>query len=644
MNADWAALTRQIKEASDIVAVVGSYLTLHPAGQTFKAVCPFHNDHKPSLDVDPRRQRYRCWACGKVGDAIAFVQEYEKVDFVQARAILASRAGIALESGSGVSDHRHELMRAMKWADGQYQTCLTESSAAERARIYLGERKLTGTTVRRFGLGFAPGDGQFLCRAGQHDQISPDSLAEVGLIGERQNGAGWYDRFRDRVMFPIHDVRGQTVGFGGRILPDSEHAAKSAKYYNSSETPIFSKSDLLFGLDFARTAAAKAGCLAIVEGYTDVMMSHQFGIENVVATMGTALNHRHLQQITRYAPRVVLVFDADEGGTTGVDRALELFIRHDVHLTIAALPDSLDPCDWLTASGPDGFRKALETAVDALEYKLDRLIDKESASGVTGTIRIVDGILKIMASSPSSAGQAAKIREQLLITRICQRMGLSESTVRDRLNELRQAKLAKDREDAAGERDRQQNQERVERQARSILPGPGMAGGMTGGGAGGEAESGRKSAGPAPMLERQLLEIILAEPALVAEAAREVTPEQMTHPGLRKLLECLYMLKGRNEPPELDALRVHLPHPALIAKAMEMQEIGQMTSDRARWLRTVLDGFHQRKVDEDKRQLRERLHFAGDDAQALDLLRQIQRRSGVADAVSQPPPPTSAAS
>jgi len=638
LNADWAALTRQIKEASDIVAVVGSYLTLHPAGQTFKAVCPFHNDHKPSLDVDPRRQRYRCWACGKVGDAISFVQEYEKVDFVQARAILASRAGIAIEAGGGVSDRRHELIRAMKWADGQYQNCLTESSAGERARIYLGERKLTGPTVRKFGLGFAPGDGQFLCRLGQSQQISPDTLAEVGLIGERQNGEGWYDRFRDRVMFPIHDVRGQTVGFGGRILPNSPSADRSAKYYNSSETPIFSKSDLLFGLDFARSAAATAGCLAIVEGYTDVMMSHQHGIENVVATMGTALNHRHLQQITRYAPRVVLVFDADEGGTTGVDRALELFIRHDVHLTIAALPDSLDPCDWLSASGPEGFRKALDTAVDALEYKLNRLIEKESSGGVTGTIRIVDGILKIMAASPPSAGQAAKIREQLLVTRICQRMGLSESAVRDRLEELRRAGMLKDREEAAIERERDRQREREAGQgagqSRSILPGPGTP----------EGDANRKTAGPAPMLERQLLEIILAEPALVAEAAREVTPEQMTHPGLRKLLECLYMLKGRNEPPELDALRVHIPHPALIARAMEMQEIGRTTGDRAKWLRTVLDGFHRRKVDEDKKQLRERLHFAGDDAQALDLLRQIQKRSGVADAVGQPPPPTSAAS
>ncbi len=175
---------------------------------------------------------------------------------------------------------------------------------------------------------------------------------EVGLIAVREGNRGHYDRFRDRVMFPIKDVRGQAVGFGGRIMPTNPLAARGPKYYNSAETPLFHKSELLYGLDLARHAGS-AGYLAVVEGYTDVMMAHQCGVPQVVATMGTALNARHVAQLRRYVPKVVLVYDADAGGYTGVDRALEMFVSQDVELAVATLPEGLDPCDLLVR--PDGI-------------------------------------------------------------------------------------------------------------------------------------------------------------------------------------------------------------------------------------------------------------------------------------------------
>ena len=268
---------KQVKEASDIVTVLGGYLAVHPAGSSFKALCPFHKDTRPSLQIDPKWQNYRCWACGKKGDVFTFIQEMEKVDFPEALQILADRAGIKLGRVQR-NEGRLRLLETMKWAAQVYQNCLLESPLAEQARIYLGERKLTGATVRNFGLGFAPLEGDWFIQEARRAGRNFDTLVELGLLAETNEGKGFYERFRDRVMFPIRDVRGQTVGFGGRILPNSPYASRAPKYYNSTETPLFQKSELLYGLDAARHAAAQAGYLAVVEGYTDVLMAHQHGV------------------------------------------------------------------------------------------------------------------------------------------------------------------------------------------------------------------------------------------------------------------------------------------------------------------------------------------------------------------------------
>src|SRR5262249_55258208 len=356
--------------------VISSYLAVRPAGSSrFVALCPFHDDTRPSLQIDPAWNNFRCWACGKHGDVFTFVQEFEKVTFREALELLALRAGITLDPSErprGV-DNRAELLDVMRWATRQVHECLLDSPLAEEARRYLGERGLSGDTVRRWGLGFAPGPGNWLLRLAEESRVSLELLEKVGLIARRE-GSGWYDRFRDRVQFPIRDVRGQTVGFGGRVLPGAALAAKGPKYYNSADTPLFAKSEQVYGLDQARGPAEKAGYLAIVEGYTDVLMAHQLGVAQVVATMGTALNERHVRQLRRFVPRVVLVFDADAGGDTGVDRALELFASYDLELAVAQLPAGLDPCDLLVRDGADPFRRALESAADALEFKLKQAV------------------------------------------------------------------------------------------------------------------------------------------------------------------------------------------------------------------------------------------------------------------------------
>jgi DNA primase len=587
---------KQVKQANDIVDVVGGYLALRPAGPTFKGLCPFHDDHRPSFDVDPRRQRYRCWSCGKFGDVISFVQEFEKVGFPEAMELLARRAGIELEAkGQDKGPGRAHLLDVMRWAAKQFHECLLDSPLAEDARRYLGERGLRGDTVRRWGLGFAPPGGQWLVERAAENRVSFDLLQTVGLIAERSQGPGFYDRFRDRVLFPIRDVRGQAVGFGGRILPGSSQAERGPKYYNSSDTPLFAKSEQLYGIDQARVPAEKVGYLAIVEGYTDVLMAHQMGIPQVVATMGTALNERHVRQIRRFVPRVVLVFDADDGGDTGVERALELFASHDMDLAVATLPPGLDPCDLLVRDGPEPFRRVLESAVDALEFTLTRMMAREDTTTVEGSRRVVDAVLGVIALAPGLPGEAGMVKMQLMVNRIARRLVLREETIWARLHELRRAR----RDHAAG------------RPTRGPVEQPPA-----------------QASAPAALEERLLLEVLLAEPALVGRARAELAPEEIAHPGLRRLVEGLYTLDMTSRPPTLDELRADLDDStALLNKAFELQARGLDQPNREQCLLDLLGHFRKRRERSLKQQLHSRLQASSDLSTGLDLLRELQNRS-----------------
>jgi DNA primase len=595
---DWAALIQQVKQANDIVDVVGGYVALRSTGPTYKGLCPFHDDHRPSFDVDPRRQRYRCWACGKFGDVYNFIQEHDKVDFREALELLARQAGISLEKSrdSAPQRNRSVMLGVMRWAGEQYQQCLLDSPLAEAARVYLGQRKLNGDTVRRFGLGFAPPAGDWLVGRAGKAGMSVDTLEKVGLFARRDNGDGFFDRFRDRVIFPIRDPRGQTVGFGGRILPSSPSADRTPKYYNSSDTPLFSKQENLYGIDLARQAGLEAGCLIVVEGYTDVLMAHQFGVRNIVSTMGTALNARHIQHLRRWVPRVVLVFDADEGGARGVDRALQLFVSLKLDLAIATLPPGQDPCDFLVQEGPEAFRQRIDDACDALDFKLNQLL-AAGADSIEGRRRAVEAVLGVIALAPEMSDHEDAVKQQLVVSRIAQRLSLREEIVWSRLKELRSQRRAAEPPASAKPESRQ---------------------------------------APAPPRERQLLQVLLADPQMVPLAAQEIAPTEIEHPGLRQLLEGLYDLHARGELPDLDRLRPTISHPALAQAALELQEIGRMHPERDIWLRDLLAEFRKRRTRADQQELQNQLHAANDHTEAVELLRQLQVRTVSSE--SGPPP------
>ena len=584
-----------MNSTSTLSSIIGRKVELHGTGPTFKGLCPFHDDHRPSFDVDPRRQRFKCWACGKSGDVISFVQEHERVSFVEALELLARRAGIQLEKHAQAphSQSRAVMLDVVRWAAQQYHQCLLESTEAEDARVYLGGRGLKGETVRKYGLGFAPRSGEWLVQRAEAAEVPVEILEKVGLIAPRTQRPGYYDRFRDRVQFPIRDARGQTVGFGGRILPQSPLSSRASKYYNSTDTPLFTKSECVYGLDEARYAAVKAGYLAVVEGYTDVLMAHQMGVGQVVATMGTALNARHVQHLRRFTNRVVLIFDADTGGNMGVDRALEIFASLEMDLRVAMLPEGLDPCDLLVQQGPVPFRTALEGAVDVLDFKLNQVAPSGEPLGVEERRRAVDAVLSLIALAPKQAGQSDTLKTQLMVTRIARRLVLKEETVWARLDELRVSRRGQE-ESASKYRNEG---------AAEPAPNP--------------------KAAPE---ESELLQVLLAHPSLVPAAMIAVKPEEIRHQESRRLLEGLYAQVAEGESAGLDQLRPLLDA-SLAEKALKLQDVGQRHPDPSDWLRQILARFVERRTRPVKQEIQNQLHAASSHENALELLRQLQNRN-----------------
>ncbi|MGE3806646.1 MAG: DNA primase, partial [Gemmataceae bacterium] len=529
--------------------------------------------------------------CGKHGDVISFLIEHDRLSFREALELLARRAGISLEKigGRRQNSERAVMLDLMKWTAEQFQNCLRHSPMAESARLYLEERRLSAESIGQFGIGFAPPGGNWLIKLASQSGRSLELLEKLGLVGKRTEDDGYYDRFRDRIIFPIRDSRGQTVGFGGRILPSSPSLSKPnppPKYYNSTETPLFTKSEHLFGLDQALNAGRALGYLAVVEGYTDVIMAHQYGITQVVATLGTALNARHVQHLRRFVPRVVLVFDADAAGQSAVDRALEIFVSQNVELAIATLPAGLDPCDLLVQQGAEPMATALQHSVDALEFKLNQTFTSDRMDSVEGKRQAVEEVLKVIALAPEMVGHEGAIRRDLILNRIATRAKIEEKTVRARIKELH----------AGAMRPRERRAEEEPRQS-----------------------------APAPQREKELIQVLLAEPELVPTAAASVVPDELEHPGLRRLLEAIYRLHTESGRVDLDELRALLDNPRLGEKVLEFADLGRRNADRAGWLRDLLAEFEKHRLQPAKAELKSKLQAARDHTEAVDLLRQLQK-------------------
>ncbi|MGH2710154.1 MAG: DNA primase [Actinomycetota bacterium] len=387
-----------VRARTDLVRLAQQYVALKKAGQRYVGLCPFHTEKTGSFGISPDKQLFYCHGCGKGGDAIHFLREIEGLDFAEAVERLASQAGITVRyEGASPGERRaagrrQALHAANERAGELYNKMLLEGGEGEGARRYLADRGLTRESIEAFGIGFAPGNPDFLLKRLARD-LSTEILVEAGLALKDARGQV-RDRFRARIMFPIHDLSGKAVGFGARLLEGD-----GPKYLNSPETPIYKKGELLYNLHRAKNDVTRTGRGFVVEGYTDVIALAQAGIPTAVATCGTALSEGHFRLLSRFCRRAILSFDSDEAGARAAERAHGMFEEFGLEVSVLILPEGQDPADFVLANGGDEFDRLADKAQPVVEYMLERAVrgtdlttPEGQAQAVRAALPIVDGL------------------------------------------------------------------------------------------------------------------------------------------------------------------------------------------------------------------------------------------------------------
>jgi DNA primase len=409
-----------VRDATDLVSVISDSVILKKKGRLYWGLCPFHSEKTPSFKVDPSTQLWHCFGCGKGGDVFGFLMDSETLEFPEAVRLLADRGNIEIhEEGETVSrSHKERLAEACAESAAFYHKVLISGtdSAPSKAREYLKRRGFGLDVAKRWSIGYAPGHGSLTGHLRSEGFSGAEIIdANVALAGDR----GMRDRFYERVMFPIKDLQGRTVGFGGRVLGDAE-----PKYLNTQETPIFHKSRNLYAIDVAKNEIVKAGAALVVEGYTDVIALHEAGVKNVVATLGTALTRQHVKLLSRFSKRIVYLFDADEAGMRAAERAAE-FIDVSVgsegeaiDLAVAVIPDSRDPAEFVADEGGGAVVEVVEQAQPLMAFVIDRRLarhDLDTPEGRSRALAAAAGVLASVKGSILAQDYAAYVADRLLV-------------------------------------------------------------------------------------------------------------------------------------------------------------------------------------------------------------------------------------
>jgi DNA primase len=433
------ATREQIRAASDIVEVIGSYLPLKKAGANFTALCPFHKEKTPSFNVNPGKQIFHCFGCHKGGDVFTFVQEYENIGFMDAIRRLAERANIPLEfeNTPGAQESRHlkeQLLDIHEQLTQRWQNCLANEAAGQLARDYLAQRGVSADAIKLFRLGAAPEAWDDTVNWARSKKFDLATVEKAGVIiakekdapagegdAQRQTVIRYYDRFRGRLMFPIGNEQGRVIGFSGRVLTGDE---KTAKYVNSPETLIFTKSKIFFGLDKSKRAILDAGSAIICEGQLDLIACFMNGVQNIVAPQGTAFTEQHAQILKRYANEVVLCFDSDNAGQNAAVRALDHLLAAGLAVRVAVVPAPHDPDSFIKASGGAAFQKLIAGAEGFFDYHLNRLCATHDLASDKGRL----AVLHAMGESVHKTGNVVLIDTYAQKTAL--RLGVSAESVR----------------------------------------------------------------------------------------------------------------------------------------------------------------------------------------------------------------------
>ena len=420
---------QEIKEKLDIVDVIGERLSLQRSGKNMRGVCPFHSEKTPSFFVSPELQSFICFGCGKKGDVFTFIQEFERLTFPESMEILASKAGIELkqEGHDPQESARRRTLEILAIAQQFYHYLLTKHTVAEPARAYLKERGLQNSTLKQFGLGFAPdGWDNLLNYLTKKKKFSLNDIDEAGLLVKGQKGK-YYDRFRNRIMFPLHDHRGRVVGFSGRLM---DSTAKEAKYINTPETAVYHKRYLLYGYSQNLEAIREKESVIIMEGEFDVLSSLQAHVKNVVAIKGSALTTEQIRILARTAKTIYLALDADNAGIAATSRAIELVQPFPVSLRVIPLTGGKDP-DQLALHGPGAWKDMTQNHVSAFEYVLETTMRQHDTKTADGLKKVTDTLLSLLLTIDHA------VERSFYLKQLAEKLNISPQTLEEQWATLR---------------------------------------------------------------------------------------------------------------------------------------------------------------------------------------------------------------
>ena len=560
--------------------MVQSYLpeSLKRKGRGYWACCPFHKEKTPSFQVSAEKDIFKCFGCGEGGDVFSFVQKMEGVGFQESVRLLARRAGIDIpEAGrpSESGDAKSPLYDANAWAAKLYHKCLTKTHAGKAAREYLLARQFSAEAIERYQLGYAPGGWDSLLKAARRDGLAEGVLIAAGLTVAREDG-GCYDRFRDRIMFPILDIQGRAVGFGGRVLGDGE-----PKYLNTPETPVYQKGRLLYLSGRAKMAMRETRKAVVVEGYVDAIMAHEYEMANTVAVLGTALTPDHVRYMHRFVDEVCVVFDGDAAGINSANRSLTALVEGELEARVAVLPDGLDPCDFLQQRGGDAFREVIDAAPDALAFRVRTVTQGAESGSALSQARAVDEAIELVARMPNPVSRS------FALSRLAGELAVPAASLRERLDRVL-----------------------VRR------PRPGDAAQDA------EAPAGRD-------VEEELVQVMLNYPETVPQVRQHLDLDMMRRPAARQVAEAALLLHEGDREVTPVAVLAQLEDEAARELAGRMME---RTCDKARpheWCSELLHRLCNRAYEEEAGGIREEM-ARGPDGHEDELLQRYlesKRRS-----------------
>jgi DNA primase len=418
----------EIAASADIVDIISNYVSLKKSGRNFKGICPFHHEKTPSFLVSPDKQIFHCFGCGVGGNIFSFIMQADGLSFPEAAHKLAQMVGVTIPEKEMSDKERQAQAKRERWykinetAAQFYHKILLKTKWGNNALNYLKNRGIEDAVIKKFQLGVAPPDWNGLLQFMAKKGVSPQELHELGLALPKNSGQGYYDRFRNRLMFPIWDQGGRVVAFGGRILGEGE-----PKYLNSPDTPLFNKGKFLYGLNLAKGAIRQNDLAIIVEGYMDVIACHQFGVVNAVASLGTALTPDQARALLRNTYQVAIAYDGDTAGSMAALRGLDVLGDFGAQVRVVNFPEGLDPDEYLRKYGKENFNRLVAKSDSLIEYKLFKAMENVNISSIEGKIKVIQTILSDLEKidSPVARESAVKI--------ISMKLGLAEATIMDEL-------------------------------------------------------------------------------------------------------------------------------------------------------------------------------------------------------------------